>query len=531
MAQICELLNERFGQLGTYRDVAGLFTPFHPNLCKTAAIWPAAMQRNLATQYADPIARGLRVAAYLRFIKNKYMWLIASDCGRLNMLIKRAELGVTASQAAVITILTGERGSIGYDPISRFGFEFPKDHGWHYNIMSETWRFMANVYLDQLQTPITLTLEITRKPLVPKSFWGDTSGASNMVMIFQYLLTVPMLDRTIKNSVEVDGAWQIDSSQTQPFFIGSGDAFQLRSIRTDGTFFPLEVICKDPLTNIKVTLQIFSVQETQEVNVGERKERKFVIAETTAERFYNWNRVDVTSGRVEVGEDVYLVRSGLGWLEHQFGYQPKQSLVHMSVSQRALNNIKGGFSGVQTLLPVLWLILQLDDGTVINTNTVGAKSGRGPFLLKYVEVTDKQNNRVFTRGTIIVKRYVVSPTTGVSYPAEYRLDLPDVYSMYEVAPTRDDQFNSDLIDVEYFQAGCLITGSNTGTCLGYVPYHMRTLEHLRQLDFEDSDTLVQDFTRKHTPTPVIIASLLLYVMPILLFLIILVVTRILLNKQ
>ena len=502
MAQLCELLNHRFTQLGTYENAAGLFTPYNPDLCKTAASWPYTMQRNLATKHADPIERGKRIARYLRWAKRRFQWLVGYDCTKLDILIARAELGVTAFQAAALTLLAGERGNIGYDPIPKPVFQFPKDHAWHYNVLHEKWRFLCNFYADQEPLPFTFTFEITRKPLVPQKFWGVSGGASNMVMVYQFMLALP--GETSQNTVEVDGAWQIDAVETVPFFVGGGDAFQIRSIRTDGVFFPIEVVCRDVAMDVKFL--ITAPSQTPTTRAG-----------NPAEHSYAWERTEIVNGRVESQGQKYLVRNGTGWLEHQLGYEPEHRHAHASVAQRAIMNL--------TTPPTdhrLWVLLQLDDGSVLTCSTNKAIKGpvELPVDLTTAELTAATGKTQYLRGTVLVDRYSESPLTGTWYPLGYRLDFPDAFLTFTVSPLLETgMFNADPFDVEYFQTGCLVSGSRLGTgfgtCHGYVPHSIRTKSHLTLLDFKVTDALLQEFASITPTVAVQFASVLVFTIPIL----------------
>ena len=530
MSQVCELINKRFSSPDLYAETAALFSPFHKNLCTSVSQWPYAAQREFVSEYASKIARGNRVAAYLRYARDKFIVLLPRNENLLNLLIIRAELGLTERQSTIILKLAGYRGCVGFERVSTRPFIFPQDHAWHYPIQTEYWWFAANMFsTDRYKLPLTLVMSITRRSIVPPMFWGAEGGEQNSVFTFNYILTIPEKNFTVTNAFEVDGAWQVSSAEIVPFFIGAGDSFQLRSIRSDGVFFPLYVRCRDKTKSVDIELQVMSLSDSL-------KYMRSTTSPGIGVRFYDWPRVEITTGVVRVPNIDISLYSGSGILIHSLGSR-EDCGPQLSIAQKSYKTITNSVT-LEAENSMLWTILHLHTKEDITIGIAAASLLQAnigiPFKFMQGLYTRPDGTFEMMRGTIIFTQIFTSPITNTKYPFAMRIDIPTLYMSFTLTPTvQKPQVKLDVMDIESYSGGCIVTGSQEGTalinCRGFVAARTQVVLNLEELDFIPTTELINAVLQAKRHDKIFTSICILLIIPITLLAILTVCTKLLLT--
>lgn len=307
MALSCRLLQRRFDQPKSLRDIAALLIPFSDDLCATTELWSTSSRRDLASTNSDPLIKGFRMGDYIKWIKDKYFYLMPTDQERLQFLAKRSTLGLTPEQALVVTMLIGGRRCIGFDTNLPTP-QIPVDLLWHFNTLNENWLVRVNFHVVGEEELWSFMMNIQHEPLWPKELWRGGEQDQG-VYVVSYVLQSS--GNVFSNSFVVDGAWNISTTQLFPFTLLIGDVFSIQSLGRD--LFPLQITCIDQLLDVRVRFQITTDQPPY---LGPTN--PYLSAGNGSQQM-QWSRVSVIEGSVELKTAVYQMDNGVGNLTHQYG--------------------------------------------------------------------------------------------------------------------------------------------------------------------------------------------------------------------
>lgn len=518
MSQQCELIHKNFNTKNTYDVATNLFLPYNADLCAAVAPWPFAMARNFTTSYASPASRGARVAEFLEYVLHKYVWLQPPDCAKIRFLIQRAHLGLTPMQAVVLIELAGPRGAIGYQGPEARRLSFSQDFSWNYQLAAEQYWFGCNLTLTKGDVlPTSFVFIISRHSVTPQPFWQNRGGALNSVLLIQYMLTIPSQNKFISKTVSVDGAWAVDSAQTNPFFVGAGDAFGIKSISNSDQIFPLQVWCIDPSNAVSVKMEITNT-------------KPFLHSD------FMWPRIDVVSGSVAVGSDFrQLIEDGTGVLGHPHTSEQSKNHIVPGFFPRALSNVRNRFRSGE-IGPQNWFFIQLKDGTELMGRFPGnAFAVMTKYPVSNILVIDPDGGLEYYDGEVLFERTFESPLTGTRYFDGLRVYVPSVRLEFQLEPTSTEALNRSISGTEYYTAGVKVSGSRLG--VGFVEaLHYETQDNfvrrlLRELNFANVDELVPYFLTSKTPLGTYLASLLVFLWPVVLVLFFIVLVIFLVRKK
>lgn len=422
MAQLCKLLEQYILTQQEYDDITSLFLPYDPDLCRSIRRLPYSTARGLTRPHMD---RNRRISQYLEYVRSQYLWLQKPRFQSIEILINRCQMGITPQQVSIIPYLIRERGNIG----------FSKEHTtslvWQPNLQLERLRIACNARLVAENDIVTFIMIFTRRSIVPGKFWGNQGGLANSIFYVQYFITRG--EQVIQRSIYIDGAWGLSTHSENPFYIGFGDTYGIKSVQ-ENSLFPLYIWCIDPSTSVNVGIHV--------ENDGAQPLQYF--NDTVVIPFLN-----ITKGQIRTDGFV----------------------ANLAASRCFISRVYDDPLGYPK--PTLWYVAQLDDGREIR--------GEGSYVLvggKRISVT------------ITIISTILSEKTGTVYPSSWEVRNADEnLNIKFVALT--NTFNRDLYGKEFFNSGAITTPSGLGYigASNYVDETKVIRRMLRDLNFTNADDI------------------------------------------
>lgn len=464
--KICDLVNEKFIDMDEYHTLRSLFQPYKIDVCKTIGLWPETMQRHL-TQNTD---RKKQILKYLINIRDSFLLLIPPATAQLNLLRHRVqEASLTARQTLMLSLLSGTRGCIGYNhkPIKQI------TSAWTFESQQEAYWVRGNFHVRGEEKLMTLMVRLGRRSVLPKKYWAG-EGSDNSVFLCQYQLFMPSLNQVLSRDYVVDGSWGIDVNTRDPFFIGIGDAFILRSLGED--LFPLRLDVWDKKNNIDIHI---------DMNAHSR------YPNIQAPGFAAWTDVQFVSGQVRVKDISYGVVDGRLWLDHELDSKISPCILQNTLGARVLHNL---FGQPETRVKRLLCYLFFNDGTqmlAVDLRPIDTKE----WQLFNTTFTDQHIS--------ILAHYRITKTFTSSrtiYPLALEIKIQD--EIFHVTPIDESTVTASqsVTQVEFLTTGVILSGSRKGSgflqCTGYVEIIPQISYYLETLGFQNVHELATIFIPK-----------------------------------
>uniref|UniRef100_A0A6C0BMY6 Uncharacterized protein n=1 Tax=viral metagenome TaxID=1070528 RepID=A0A6C0BMY6_9ZZZZ len=487
MAQVCDLVRENFKSEQNYQDAISLFLPHEEDLCVTINQLPYAVAREFTSEQD----RSESMTEYLEYIRNKYVWLLSPRCQAIDLMLQRCRLDITPRQASFIPYLIGPRGEMG------FKTESPKQLRleWDYRLLTERYRFACNLRLVGLDDVVTFIMMFVRRTLTPPEYWHDEGGSMNSLYYIQYF--VARGDQISTRNIYVDGAWDMATMATDPFYVGFGDTFGMKSVGNTGELFPLQVWCRDDSQDVSVKLQV-----VQEVNA------QHILSIDS----FTFPMLKIVTGQVRTKDFAANISEGLGFLSRVYVPTGK---IPQNIVTRAVYNLKHVREPQVRTMPVSWCVGQIPGVGEFRTALQNPHSnGQNKVTLRWVYLDGKQAR---IPATLEITQEAISPRTGTRYPVAWRLNLPN-NQQYLVTPL-SMSYNFDAYGIEFFNAGAIFQDPRTQEqFLGFLGsqnfiQEEKTVKRmLMQLNFNNVDSLVPYFMLGRTPPGTFVASVLFFVL-------------------
>lgn len=313
-------------------------------------------------------------------------------------------------------------------------FIFPRDHGPHPEYAIEWWYYTGN-----LQSPegrrFGFQFTIFRTGLIPGSVERPSAWASDSIYMAHFALsdvagaTFYAFERFSRGAAGLAGA------QSDPFSVWLED-WRAEGLGPDGT--PMRLRAAEGDVSIDLTLAAGKPPVLQ----GDRGLSQKSADEGNASYYYSFTRMPA-SGSIRIGATLYQV-NGLAWMDREW-------------STSALGEDQVGWD---------WFALHLDDGRDLMFYRLRLRNGGIDPYSKGVLVDAAGSARRLNNSDVLVEPldYWTSPRSGATYPARWRLRVPDEAIDLTLTPLLADQ---ELpVTVVYWEGAVAISGSAGGS--GYI---------------------------------------------------------------
>ncbi|NCY17489.1 MAG: hypothetical protein EBX39_12185 [Actinobacteria bacterium] len=283
--------------------------------------------------------------------------------------------------------LAGPLSSVGWDTVQPGSFDFPRDHGPHWNIRNE-WYYLACNCVTDKQEAVTILLAIIRRGTIPfaiaKQNTIDPVDQTQLQIVAceasvelpgnVYLTSTDAFDGTdtsrtlITMKADPLFQWSVFSSTGRQY----GLAYT-QSVDSSGTTARYSIQCG-------VSTDRFQIQLSLTAGDGSSNPPQFFLQgengcapciDGVGYRYYSWPNLKVT-GTVVVppstsgaGGTTYTL-TGQGWLDHQWGSRMQPFGYIDNLYLRAVTLLTGQYP--KTLMPQWdWFFMHLDNNMHITT--------------------------------------------------------------------------------------------------------------------------------------------------------------------
>ncbi len=308
-------------------------------------------------------------------------------------------------------------------------FVFPADHGPHSEFKTEWWYYTGNLAAaDGRRFGYQLTffrIALAPEPAARASAWG-----TNQVFMAHFAVTDAQGERFFSAERFARSALGLAGAQAEPFRVW------LENWRTSGPreTFPMRLQAATDEAAIDLSLSPSKPLVLQ----GDRGLSQKSAAAGNASYYYSLTRLP-SAGTVRLGEQVFKVEGG-SWLDREW-------------STSALAADQTGWD---------WFALQLDDGHELMYYQLRRKDGIPDPASKGIWVTAQGNSRVLRREEVSLKVTDTwsSPRSGATYPAGWRLRVPQENLELTVEPLLADQELD--VSIRYWEGAVKIEGERDG---------------------------------------------------------------------
>jgi predicted secreted hydrolase len=331
-------------------------------------------------------------------------------------------------------------------------FTFPDDHGPHPEFRTEWWYFTGN--LDGAGgRRFGYQLTIFRNATAPVTPESPSAWATNQVYMAHFAVTDGATPRFHAFERFARGAVGLAGAQIQPFRVWHED-WEIRAAHITGPgdptgLFPLRLQARQD--GIAIELDVMAGKPI--VLQGDAGYSRKGPQPGDASHYYSFTRLP-TTGRVTI-DGLTLDVTGLSWLDREW-------------STSALGEDQEGWD---------WFALQLDDNTELMLYMLRLRDGTPDVFSRGVFVHGNGDATHFPAAdlTLEVTRHWPSPRGG-HYPAGWRLTVPGLDLLLEIAPIMADQehdayvrYWEGAVDVRGRRAGRPVEGRGYVELTGYAP--------------------------------------------------------------
>ncbi|UCG72223.1 MAG: carotenoid 1,2-hydratase [Chromatiales bacterium] len=345
------------------------------------------------------------------------------------------EAAPPADTATVVSLL-GSGDDDGFRRAARPGdIRLPRDHGSHDDYRSEWWYFTGNLTsADAREFGFQLTFfRFALAPPQPR----ESGWATNQV----YMAHFAVADRTADDHRVAErfarGAAGLAGITGKPFNVWLDD---WSAASTTAEFLPLQLSARDTATGIALSLRLQPGKPP--VLQGDRGLSAKGAEPGNASWYYSYTRLPA-AGVVAV-DGVNFEVTGLAWLDREW-----------STSSLAADVV--GWD---------WFGLQLEDGRDLMLYALRHRDGSlAPQSAGSLVGTDGSRRAIWRDDfSVAPTKAWRSPATGVSWPTEWRVRVPDHGLELDVRAALDDQEQD--VAVRYWEGAVDIFPAGGGARLG-----------------------------------------------------------------
>ncbi|MGQ0602493.1 MAG: lipocalin-like domain-containing protein [Anaerolineales bacterium] len=318
-------------------------------------------------------------------------------------------------------------------------FEFPRDHGPHFDYQTEWWYYTGNL---QAETGEHFGYQLTffRRGLTPEMPVDDAGFLTNQIYFAHFGLTdvVGGVHRGVERFSR--GAAGLAGAGSEPFRAWLED-WRVDSLNTDGSH--VRLVAQEDNRALDLTLR--AVKPI--VAHGDRGLSAKSEQPGNASYYLSFTRMQ-TEGTITVRGQTFTV-TGESWFDHEW-----------STSVLGPNAV--GWD---------WFSLQLSDGREVMLYFLRLKDGGlepvsgGTLVLPDGATQSLGVNEV----TVRAQREWLSPVSGARYPIDWQVSVPSAQLELRVEPWLDAQ--EMQLNFEYWEGAVKVSGTSNGapvTGNGYV---------------------------------------------------------------
>ncbi len=362
--------------------------------------------------------------------------------GQLSMLLVMIMLLVGCAPAAsgqvasanVVSALSGEVDAAfarAYEPIP---FTFPLDHAAHPEYQTEWWYYTGN--LDDAQgNEYGFQFTIFRSALTPTMPERDSDLATNQIYMAHFAVSDGADNRHYSFERFSRGAGGLAGATSEPALTVWLEDWRVTQPAPDQMRIEAATTTEDG-EPIAIDLRL---QETRPpVLHGDAGLSQKGPEAGNASYYYSLVGLE-TSGTLNLrGRTVEVM--GQSWMDHEFGTS-------------ALSGNAVGWD---------WFSLQLEDGTALMLAQIRTVDGGaiGDFEGTLIQADGSQQTITPADFTLEVLDEWTSPTSGVTYPARWRLQAPTYALDLEITPLIQDQ--EMKVSYMYWEGAVSATGTLAG---------------------------------------------------------------------
>jgi len=312
---------------------------------------------------------------------------------------------------------------------------FPADHGPHPRYRSEWWYFTGHLR-DSTGRRFGFQLTFFRFALTPHRRKRASRWATNQVYLAHYALTDIEGGRFHAAERRGRGALQLAGARSGPFKVWIGD--WVAAGGADRDLWPLRLRAGDADSRIDLVAERGKPRVLQ----GDRGLSRKSAKPGNASYYYSYPRLPV-HGVVRVGARKFSV-SGTAWFDREWG-------------SSALGRELRGWD---------WFGVQLDDGRELMYYRLRrADGGIGAMSAGVLVAADGSVRRLAADAVRIeTLKHWRSPRTGISYPAGWRLRVPEAGLDLKLLPRLADQ--ELKLSLRYWEGAVAVHGSADGVAVG-----------------------------------------------------------------
>ena len=450
--------------------------------------------------------------------------------------------------------LGGPQSSQGWTSVQPGLFNFPREHGPHWDIRNEWYYLACNLtYSANSQVnPLYLLLAIIRRGTNPAN-----QNSQAQIVACEFTMELPGTTTPyITQSNAFDGynsqITMQPPSATQDFQWSVNDdkhLFRLHTLASDAATslnsFDVDVGFTHPTLGV-VTCDLKLKSSCSPAFFLEGQNGCAPCIDGVGYRYYSWPALTVQTGTITVASSSYVVE-GQAWLDHQWGSRMQPLGYVDSLYLRALGILGNSFP--KELAPQWdWFFMHLSNGMHITTAVLPSKGYYGsgnPATSKSnlatltnttfitVDASGAMSNQTFQGGTVVYSKWVQANCN--LYASAWQLDWADVtLSLVVTQPDNDAGFSKGVDGQSFMEKGVTVTGTVhgvkvTGTgfaeAVGYDPIERQVTELLTTM-FGDLST-AQEYVSIFMPASasagdIALASLLVIGPPVVLLIIIII---------
>lgn len=350
--------------------------------------------------------------------------------------------GVVAS-ANVVAALSGEVDAAfarAYEPIP---FTFPLDHGAHPQYQTEWWYYTGNL-ADEDENQYGFQLTVFRSALTPTMPERTSDLATNQIYMAHFAVTDGSGNIHYSFERYSRGAGGLSGATGEPTFSVWLEDWTVTQIATDRMHVQAQTVDEDGQA---VALDLDLHETRPPVLHGDAGLSQKGPEAGNASYYYSLVGLETTGSITTRGRTVAV--NGLSWMDHEFGTS-------------ALSANAVGWD---------WISLQLENGVALMLAQIRTVDGGsiGEFAGTLVMADGRQERMSNEDFTLEVLDEWTSPTTGITYPARWRLTASAYELDVEITPLINDQ--EMKVAYVYWEGAANALGSMAGvpiTGRGYV---------------------------------------------------------------
>lgn len=348
----------------------------------------------------------------------------------------------TVASASVVEALSFGKSDAYARPTAPMNFVFPRDHGPHTEYRTEWWYYTGNLTGND-GAEFGYQLTFFRSALAPDMPARDSDLATNQMYMAHFALTDAAAQRHASFERFNRGAAGLAGATGEPAFAVWLDEWSAREVEPGVMRVQASAEGDDGLIAIDLTMR-----ETQpKLLHGDRGLSAKGSEAGNANYYYSLVQM-ATEGTVVSSGTEYVV-TGKSWMDHEFGTS-------------ALSNNTTGWD---------WFAVQLDDGTSLMFGEFHDAEGGNRFVYEGTLAFADGSQYALGQGDFLLETQAdwTSPTSGIIYPAAWRVIIPEHNIELSIEPIVADQ-EMDVSFV-YYEGATRITGSMRGAPVsgrGYV---------------------------------------------------------------